>query len=110
MEAGEAAEGLGEVAVGARVVLGPTGAAEFPIEDGAVAAGIAAEAGFGVLGVHEAGEDPLGLLAKVGREFDVVVRFEGGVDAERTLLEGEQTGKEGEGAGHPTEAHDCNRG
>ena len=92
VDAGEAAEGLGEVAVAAGIVHGPIDAAAAlgPIAGAAEAATAEASAaaatteGIGGVGVHEAGEGPLGLFLIVGRDGEIVV-LEGGVFAPRLL-------------------------
>src|ERR1022692_1828611 len=72
VEARQAAEGLHEVAVGARIILGPHGVAFGPLAAASKAKAEAAPAAtVGGLRVHEAGEGPLGLLLKVGRKRDV---------------------------------------
>src|SRR5439155_11743291 len=85
MNASEAAQRLGKVTVGARIVLCPTRVAFPPIENAAIAAGVAAEAGFGMLRIHEPPEGPLGFFVKIGRKRNRVVGFHAGVNAERPL-------------------------
>src|SRR5262249_47820160 len=47
----------------------------------------AGEAGIGMLRIHQARLHPLGLLLKIGRQFDIVVRLHAAVDAEGPLRE-----------------------
>ncbi len=82
-DAGEAADGGGEHAVGFGVVLGPEGEALAPV---ALEAGVVAVKRAGR--VHEAGKGELAGDAPVGRERVLVVAFDGGVGFEGVLGEG----------------------
>ena len=80
VDAGEAADGGGERAVGGGVVLGPEGEAFLPW---ALKARVVAVERAGR--IHEAGEGPLGRSLPVGRERHGVVALDGRVDAEGAL-------------------------
>ena len=83
-DAGEAADGGGEVAVGARVVDGPVGIAFAPVEAAApTRLPVQIDAGGGV---HEAREGPFAGLAPVRRKGEIVI-FPGRVLAEWALRE-----------------------
>src|SRR5450432_1512145 len=73
LNAREAAQGLGEVPVGARVVHGPENAAAALSPVTAKAAAIPAIAGEGCVGIHQAGKGPLGFFPVVGRDGKIVV-------------------------------------
>jgi hypothetical protein len=80
VEARQAADGYGEVAVGARIIVGPGGPSVLPGASGAD------EANRRMGRIHEAGEDPLCFFAVVRREGEGGV-FLAGILPER-LLEG----------------------
>jgi hypothetical protein len=90
VDAGEAAKGLGEVAVGAGVILGPEREALAPVA--VEAAGVAV---VGTGGIHEAGEGIFGGLVPIGRGFEVLV-FDAGELAEGAL-ESVEGGEGGDG-------------
>src|SRR5712692_10033977 len=73
------------MAVGARVVLRPGSAAFAPVHAPPTEA--AGEAGLGMIGVHEAGLNPLGLVLPVDRQGDVVVGLHRYVETEWLLRE-----------------------
>ena len=85
-------QGRGEVPIGARVILGPTGPTLAPIAVAAPESATAARA-VGVLRIHQPGENPVGLSLVIRRERDVVIRLHAGVDAP-FHLEGGQGGDE----------------
>src|ERR1022692_3568362 len=87
--AGEAADGGGEMAVGAWIVHGPVGAALFPTPKELHAA-VARR----YRRIHEAGKDPLGELIRIGRNR-VVALFQAGIFAEGLLPGGGGSGVEG---------------
>ena len=80
IDAGEAANGGGECAVGFRVILGPEGEAFLPWA--LKARVVAVEWAWRV---HQAGEGPLGGSLPVGREWHRIVAFDGRVLAEWAL-------------------------
>ncbi len=82
VDARQAADGGGEMAVGAGIVDGPVGVTLAPVVPSPVfALPVQPDAGSGV---HQAGEDPLGALVPVGGKRKIVV-FPGGILAEGTL-------------------------
>ena len=82
-----------EVAVGARIVLGPDGIAVSPVAAVSIEASETKVALSRIRRIHQAREGPLGILAPVGREGKVVV-LDARVFAEGTL-EGVQSSPEG---------------
>src|SRR5580704_17804429 len=70
--------------VGARIILSPTGAAFEPRGSGSITV-IAGEARMGMLRIHQAGEDPFGLILPVWRHFDVVVGLHASIETPGTL-------------------------
>ena len=68
VDARQTPHGLGEVTVGARVILGPQRQALTPVAIEAPAITIVRSGR-----IHQAGEDPLGLFLVVGREFEAAV-------------------------------------
>src|ERR1039457_7496753 len=93
MDPGESAEGRGEVAIGPRVIGGPTRAAFRPIEV-AVAAVAAVTAPMNAWHgrIHQPGEGPLGFFLVIGRKREVLI-FAARVFPEWTL-EGEERGEQ----------------
>jgi hypothetical protein len=87
-EAGEAFDGLDEVAIGAGVVVGPTEVALGPIA-AVGAAGSPAPPVAGRRRIHEARKNPLGFLARSSGNGEVFVLI-AGIDAERFLKGAEQ--------------------
>ncbi len=91
MDAREAADGQGKVAVGTGIILGPKREALMPV---------AVEApGIAVVGagrIHQAREGPFGFFLEVGGGFEVEV-FDAGVLAEGTL-EGEERAHQADAA------------
>ncbi len=77
--AGQAAQGEGEMPVGPRIILSPTGAAFQPRGPRAVTV-VAPETRVGMLGIHQAREDPFGLLLPILRHLHVVVRFHAAIE------------------------------
>src|ERR1051326_8829627 len=88
--------------VRARIVLRPTGATLAPVgrpaEITESPAG-AIEKSVRVIGVHQAGLDPLGLFLVVRRQRNIVVSLHAGINPE-WLLEGVQSAHHGERASH----------
>src|SRR6185436_14861094 len=96
------------MAIRPRIVLCPTGASLPPVVDGAVAAGVAAKSGVGVLRIHQSAEDPFRLFPVVGRKRNVVVGFHAGIDAERPLervRRADQGKSATESPAHPSRVH-----
>jgi hypothetical protein len=79
------------MAVGAGIILRPTGEPFVPIHQNSptepAPAAETAKKPVGVLGIHEAGEDPLGLFLKIRRQRDFIVSLHAGILPEG-LLEG----------------------
>src|SRR5271166_1678957 len=95
MDAREAAQSLGKMTVGARIILRPTGASVAPIAGPLAKTEKTAKARVRVLRIHQAREDPLCFFPIVGRQRDVVVRLHAGVNPERLRLKGAQNGHQG---------------
>src|SRR5579864_6101654 len=72
MYAGQPSHGEGDVAIGGGVIGGPTGAALLPVASITHAVAWAGR-GAVIVGVHQAGENPLGFLLIIGGNRDVVL-------------------------------------
>jgi hypothetical protein len=104
LDAGQAAESLGEVAVGAGVILGPEREALAPVA--------VESAGVAIVGtgrVHQAGEGPFGGLVPILGDFEVLV-FDAW-ELTEWALESEQRGEGGDTQSRSihrsAEAHRC---
>src|SRR3954467_3062554 len=73
------------MAIGAGVVLRPGSAALAPVHPSIAEA--ARESGLGMIGVHQAGLNPFGLVLPVHRHRDVVVGLHRDIKTERLLRE-----------------------
>src|SRR5262247_3373337 len=79
--------------VGTRVVLAPTGTAFVPVQSVAAEAehaAASAETGVRMLRIHQARLHPFAGLLPIGRQRNIIVRFQTAIDAE-WLLKGEQS-------------------
>src|ERR1700723_3056824 len=95
------------MAIGARIVLRPTGTAYAPIEKRSPA-DPPRQQRIRMLGVHQAGEDPFRLILPIGGHRYVVVPFKAGVLPKRfleTVQRANQRQPATRNAEHPTPSH-----
>src|SRR5581483_11280514 len=90
-----------KVTIGARIILRPAGESIPPVHattaPESAAASEGSEQSFGVLGIHQPCENPLGTFLVIRRKRDFVIPFHTGILPERPL-EGEGRGDREKGA------------